>query len=78
MREYGIINPSDQTHGYAQEVVCNAKKIARQYDISFKDALTAYEIAAKTQLNDGMWSRLYVIAEAIEQLAEAVQGLQDD
>lgn len=55
-------NPSDQTDGFAEEVIGHARKIALREELPLETVLEAYRIGAMAQQND----MLYKIACMLE------------
>ena len=64
---YGYI-PSNQTDGFAEEVLNNAIKISKREDVSLETVLEAYRIGAMAQAND----MLYIISEQLNNLHNAI------
>ena len=59
--------PSNQTDGYAEEVISRAKEISKREHLDTEFVLEAYRIGAMSQQND----MLYKIACALGELATA-------
>ena len=67
--------PSNQTDGYAEEVISRAKEISKREHLDTEFVLEAYRIGAMAQQND----ILYNIACAIGKLATApIMGIDRD
>lgn len=67
--------PSNQTDGYAEEVISYAKKISKREHLDLDVVLEAYRIGAMAQQND----ILYEIAYALGELATApIMGIDRD
>ena len=64
---YGYI-PSNQTDGFAEEVLNKAKKISERKDVSLETVLEAYRIGAMAQSND----MLYMISQQLDNLQNAI------
>ena len=64
---YGYI-PSNQTDGFAEEVLNKAKKISERKDVSLGTVLEAYRIGAMAQSND----MLYMISQQLNNLHNAI------
>ena len=59
--------PSNQTDGYAEEVISRAKELSKRERLDTEFVLEAYRIGAMVQQND----MLYKIAYALGELATA-------
>lgn len=67
--------PSNQTDGYAEEVISHAKEISKREHLDTEFVLEAYRIGAMAQQND----ILYNIACALGKLATApIMGIDRD